>query len=264
MQGTDRPAVPGQRGRSADGRTAGELADVLRVSGTRERNAQARGRGADVLGARSGGPAEHLAGVPLPADPVGRVSRRPDACRSRAQGRYVVPARAVERLLDVAAEDGGCVESAEFTAQWRRSTAGGERNGLRRRADLLRGSGCGHLCEGAGGGWCGGVHVDRAGVVHRDAVRTGDPRGSGDVRRRSGWGVIVADRRAVGWCRMSAAKDGLDWRSRAACVDTEPELFFPVAESGPVLAAQVGPGEGGVRGLFGTAGVPGVRPDSAR
>jgi hypothetical protein len=32
---------------------------------------------------------------------------------------------------------------------------------------------------------------------------------------------------------------GQDWRSRAACRGVEPELFFPVAESGPQWAAQV-------------------------
>jgi excisionase family DNA binding protein len=43
----------------------------------------------------------------------------------RAQGRYVVPAKAVERLLDEAAESGGCVESAEQATQWRARTHGG-------------------------------------------------------------------------------------------------------------------------------------------
>ena len=32
---------------------------------------------------------------------------------------------------------------------------------------------------------------------------------------------------------------GRDWRSRAACLDVDPETFFPVAESGPVHDAQV-------------------------
>ena len=32
---------------------------------------------------------------------------------------------------------------------------------------------------------------------------------------------------------------GRDWRSRAACLGVDPELFFPVAEAGPVLDAQV-------------------------
>jgi hypothetical protein len=41
------------------------------------------------------------------------------------QGRYVVPARAVERLLDGAANAGSCVESAHVTDEWRRGTPGG-------------------------------------------------------------------------------------------------------------------------------------------
>ncbi|MDN5758849.1 MAG: helix-turn-helix domain-containing protein [Tomitella sp.] len=43
----------------------------------------------------------------------------------RAQGRYVVPAKAVERLLNEAADSGGCVESAEQATQWRARTQGG-------------------------------------------------------------------------------------------------------------------------------------------
>jgi excisionase family DNA binding protein len=43
----------------------------------------------------------------------------------RAQGRYVVPAKAVERLLDRAADAGSCVESAEMAEQWRTGTRGG-------------------------------------------------------------------------------------------------------------------------------------------
>lgn len=41
------------------------------------------------------------------------------------QGRYVVPARAVERLLDGAAEAGTCVESSDVADQWRRGVSGG-------------------------------------------------------------------------------------------------------------------------------------------
>ena len=36
-----------------------------------------------------------------------------------------------------------------------------------------------------------------------------------------------------------AARAGRDWRAQAACVGTAPERFFPVAEAGPVLDAQV-------------------------
>jgi len=41
------------------------------------------------------------------------------------QGRYVVPAKAVERLLDSAAEGGTCVESADLTQQWHARIRGG-------------------------------------------------------------------------------------------------------------------------------------------
>lgn len=45
----------------------------------------------------------------------------------RGQGRYVVPAKAVERLLDGAAAAGNCVESADLVEFWRTATAvGGE------------------------------------------------------------------------------------------------------------------------------------------
>ncbi|QNG55465.1 helix-turn-helix domain-containing protein [Pseudonocardia petroleophila] len=43
----------------------------------------------------------------------------------RGQGRYVVPAKAVERLLDGATDAGTCVESAEVAQQWREGTRGG-------------------------------------------------------------------------------------------------------------------------------------------
>ncbi len=42
-----------------------------------------------------------------------------------SQGRYVVPAKAVEQLLDAAAAGAGVVESAEVTEQWRKGTSGG-------------------------------------------------------------------------------------------------------------------------------------------
>jgi excisionase family DNA binding protein len=43
----------------------------------------------------------------------------------RGQGRYVVPAKAVERLLDAAVDSASCVESAELTVAWRAGTRGG-------------------------------------------------------------------------------------------------------------------------------------------
>jgi excisionase family DNA binding protein len=41
------------------------------------------------------------------------------------QGRYVVPAKAVEQLLDYAAKAGECVETVEWTQQWQNRAAGG-------------------------------------------------------------------------------------------------------------------------------------------
>jgi excisionase family DNA binding protein len=42
-----------------------------------------------------------------------------------AQGRYVVPAKAVERLLADTAAGNACVEAAEWSARWAGDTAGG-------------------------------------------------------------------------------------------------------------------------------------------
>ncbi len=41
------------------------------------------------------------------------------------QGRYVVPARAVEKLLDDAAADVGCVDVEEWAGRWQAELAGG-------------------------------------------------------------------------------------------------------------------------------------------
>ena len=43
----------------------------------------------------------------------------------RGQGRYVVPTKAVDKLLDGAVEAGTCIESAEFAALWTQSMTGG-------------------------------------------------------------------------------------------------------------------------------------------
>jgi excisionase family DNA binding protein len=40
------------------------------------------------------------------------------------QGRYVVPARAVERLLDGTSDTGGCIESSDMADQWRTGGSG--------------------------------------------------------------------------------------------------------------------------------------------
>jgi excisionase family DNA binding protein len=40
------------------------------------------------------------------------------------QGRYVVPARAVEKLLDAATDAGGCIDIAEWAKAWQADLAG--------------------------------------------------------------------------------------------------------------------------------------------
>ncbi len=39
--------------------------------------------------------------------------------------------------------------------------------------------------------------------------------------------------------RTTHAPQGREWRSQAACLGTDPELFYPAAEIGPVHDAQV-------------------------
>ena len=43
------------------------------------------------------------------------------------QGRYVVPAQAVENLLAAAAESGGCVDSQEWTQSWQQNRTASSR-----------------------------------------------------------------------------------------------------------------------------------------
>ena len=48
--------------------------------------------------------------------------------RGQGKGRYVIPARAVEELLNAAADGGGCIEASEWAIGWnngeRQSTGG--------------------------------------------------------------------------------------------------------------------------------------------
>ncbi|MQA07700.1 MAG: helix-turn-helix domain-containing protein [Pseudonocardiaceae bacterium] len=43
----------------------------------------------------------------------------------RGQGRYVIPAKAVEQLLDGACAEGRCLDVGDWTAEWRARTSGG-------------------------------------------------------------------------------------------------------------------------------------------
>lgn len=45
--------------------------------------------------------------------------------RGAGKGRYVVPAKAVEQLLDVAASAGNCVNVADWVDAWRATSTGG-------------------------------------------------------------------------------------------------------------------------------------------
>ncbi|MFD8492044.1 helix-turn-helix domain-containing protein [Amycolatopsis sp. NPDC059657] len=45
--------------------------------------------------------------------------------RGGGQGRYVVPAKAVEQLLDFAVGAGNCIDVAEWVDTWRTNSAGG-------------------------------------------------------------------------------------------------------------------------------------------
>lgn len=42
------------------------------------------------------------------------------------QGRYIVPAKAVEKLLDSAFDASTCVDAREWTGRWQADTSGGE------------------------------------------------------------------------------------------------------------------------------------------
>lgn len=124
MQETDKSAAPRRSDSHHDGTTTGDLRGVLRLRALES-----------AIGKRA-------AGVPSYSVPEAAVllsisqeylyrliqSDGFPAVRMRAgagQGRYVIPARAIEQLLNAAADAGTTVESADFTAQWRERTSGG-------------------------------------------------------------------------------------------------------------------------------------------
>jgi excisionase family DNA binding protein len=125
MQEQDRPVVSVQD-EARPMKLSGELRDVLRAQAL-ESAMRKRGAGVPTYSVP-----EAAALLSISQEYLYRLIQSDGfpAVRMRAgrgkQGRYVVPARAVERLLDLASEDGGCVESADFAAVWQRSAAGGE------------------------------------------------------------------------------------------------------------------------------------------
>ena len=124
MQRSDRPGASGQDVGKQGGTTASDLRGVLR------------------LRALESAMAKRAAGVPSYSVPEAAVlmsisqeylyrliqSDEFPAVHMRAgtgQGRYVVPALAVDQLLKSAVDTGRRIESAEFTAQWNARTSGG-------------------------------------------------------------------------------------------------------------------------------------------
>lgn len=124
MQGSDKSGASGQNAGHQDGTSAGDLRGVLR------------------LRALESAMAKRAAGVPSYSVPEAAVlmsisqeylyrliqSDGFPAVHMRAgggQGRYVVPAAAVDQLLKAAVDSGRRIESADFTAHWYERIAGG-------------------------------------------------------------------------------------------------------------------------------------------
>lgn len=124
MQGSDKPGGPAQDAGQQAGTSASDLRGVLR------------------LRALESAIAKRAAGVPSYSVPEAAVlmsisqeylyrliqSDGFPAVHMRAgvgQGRYVVPAAAVDQLLKSAVHAGRLIESADFTADWYERIAGG-------------------------------------------------------------------------------------------------------------------------------------------
>ncbi len=124
MQEQEEPGVARQTEVQHGGRTSGEWRGILRnqalESAMRKRAAGVPTYSVPETAALLSISQEYLYRL-IQADGFPAVRMR----AGRGQGRYVVPARAVEQLLDVAAAGGACIESADLAEQWRKGTSGG-------------------------------------------------------------------------------------------------------------------------------------------
>jgi len=124
MQEHDTTVGDGQDKGPPGGRTAGEWRDVLRRqaldNALRKRAAGVPTYSVPEAAGLMSVSQEYLYRL-IQADGFPGIRMRTDG----GQGRYVVPAKAVERLLDRATETGRCVDSSEFADEGRAGTRGG-------------------------------------------------------------------------------------------------------------------------------------------